>query len=255
VSRAVRTPSRAERDLNFNFTVLTPPLVRFPTLVTVLGNRAMLSEKVVALETGYRWQPTHRVNLDVAGFYNLYDDLTTVDIGAGRLVGGLPNLPAQFHNFAAGHSYGIEAAAAWQAADWLSFHLAYTYQLTHLTRSVFGRTDTTSIAYQNSIPRQKVYTRASFSLSPTVALDVQARYIGRLGLSAANSLTLTLPNVNSYLALDAHLGWHVTDRLLLELIGQNLNRSRHIEFQDFGPTHAAVAEIPRAAIARATVQF
>jgi hypothetical protein len=51
------------------------------------------------------------------------------------------------------------------------------------------------------------------------------------------------------------LGWNVSDRVLLELIGQNLNRDRHIEFQDFGPTRAATAEIPRAAIARVTVQF
>ncbi len=80
ISRAVRTPSRAERDLNFNFTVLRPPLAAFPTLVTVLGNTSMVSENIIAFETGYRWHPTPRVNLDVAGFYNLYTDLTTVDI-------------------------------------------------------------------------------------------------------------------------------------------------------------------------------
>jgi len=124
-----------------------------------------------------------------------------------------------------------------------------------LNRSAQGVTDTTSIAYQNSIPRHKFYSRASANLSPTVALDLQARYVGRLNLAAANTVLLSLPNVNSYWAFDARLGWHITDRVLLELIGQNLNRSRHIEFQDFGPTHAAVAEIPRAGIARVTVQF
>jgi hypothetical protein len=56
-------------------------------------------------------------------------------------------------------------------------------------------------------------------------------------------------------ARDLRLGWQATERVLLELIGQNLNRSRHVEFQDFGPTRAATAQIPRAAIARVTVQF
>src|SRR5205085_2793576 len=145
VSRAVRTPSRAERDLNFNFTTLNPPFALFPTLVTVLGNRGTLSEKVVAFETGYRWQPTQRLNLDLAAFYNIYDDLTTVDIQPARLLGGLPNLPVRFDNFASGHAYGVEVAAAWQPADWLTLRSAYTYQFTHLTRSAAGATDTTSI--------------------------------------------------------------------------------------------------------------
>ena len=255
VSRAVRTPSRAERDLAFQFTTLTPPLVPFPTLVTVFGNRNEQSEKVVAFETGYRWHPTARVNLDITGFYNIYDDLTTVDAQPVTLLGGLPVLPVKFHNFASGHAIGVELAAGWQATDWLAFRSAYTYQLTELTRSAAGLTDTTSIAYQNSIPRNKIYTRASFNLSPTVALDMQARYVGKLNLAAANSATLTLPNVNSYWALDLRLGWHVSDRLLVELIGQNLNREKHIEFQDFGPTRAATAEIGRAGLVRATIQF
>jgi len=255
VSRAVRTPSRAERNLNFNFTTLNPPLAAFPTLVTVLGNTSMVSEKVIAFETGYRWHPTPRVNLDISGFYNLYTDLTTVDIQTPRLLGGLPNLPVRFDNFAGGHAYGLELATGWQATDWLTFHSAYTYQLTNLNRILPGSTDTTSIAYQESIPRHKIYGRASANLAPTVALDLQARYVGRLNLAAANTALLSLPNVNSYWAFDARLGWHVTDRVLLELIGQNLNRSKHIEFQDFGPTHAAAAEIPRAGIARVTVQF
>ena len=255
VSRAVRTPSRAERNLVFNYGALNPPVVPFPTLVTVFGNPGMLSEKVIAFETGYRWQPTQRINLDISGFYNLYSDLATVDTQAPTLIGGLlPQLPVRFQNLGTGHAYGLEVAAGWQPTDWLSLRSAYTFQLTELTPAA-GSTDTTLAAYQNSIPRHQVYGRASVSLSPAVALDLQARYVGRLNLAAANSPLLTLPNVNSYWALDARLGWRLTDRIMMELIGQNLNRSRHVEFADFGPTRAATAEIPRAAIVRMTVQF
>jgi iron complex outermembrane recepter protein len=254
VSRAVRTPSRAERDLLFNYTVLNPPITLYPTLVTVLGNGHMRPEKVTAFETGYRWQPTQRVNLDIAAFYNLYGDLGTVDQLLPRLLGGVPNLPVEFGNEAKGHGYGIELAAGWQASRWLSFRSAYTWQRTELSRDPTS-SDTTTIAYQNSIPKHEVYLRSSATITPTVALDVTARYVGRLNLSAANTPLVTLMDINSYLALDLRLGWHVTDRLLLELIGQNLNRSHHIEFQDFGPTRAATAQIPRAAIARITVQF
>src|SRR5439155_18439670 len=131
------------------------------------------------------WHPTPRATFDTAGFYNLYDDLTTVDVQPLRFTGGLPNLPVKFNNFASGHAMGAELATGWQAADWLTFHSAYTYQLTSLTRSAAGATDTTSIAYQNSIPRHKLSGRASANVAPDVALDLQARYVGRLNLSAA----------------------------------------------------------------------
>ena len=255
ISRAVRTPSRAERALDFNYTVIPPPLSPVPTLVTVFGNRNFRPEKVIAFETGYRWQPTQRINLDIASFYNVYNDLGTVDaLSPPVLMAGLPVLPVQFQNRAGGHAYGLEIGAGWQANVWLTFRSAYTFQETKLTRDL-GSTDTTSIAYQNSIPKNQLYARASASLAPNLSLDVTGRYVGKLRLSAANTALLTLPDVNSYLALDLRLGWHATDRVLLELIGQNLNRDRHVEFQDFGPTRAATAAIGRAGLVRMTVAF
>ncbi|HEV2098503.1 MAG TPA: TonB-dependent receptor, partial [Stellaceae bacterium] len=77
VSRAVRTPSRAERDLDFNYQVLNPPFAPAPTLITVFGNPQMVSEKVIAYELGYRWQPTPKASVDLASFYNHYTDLAT----------------------------------------------------------------------------------------------------------------------------------------------------------------------------------
>jgi iron complex outermembrane receptor protein len=220
----------------------------------VYGNRNERPEKVTAFETGYRWQPTPRTNLDIAGFYNIYDDLGTVDMLTPVLRAGLPVLPGQFQNRAGGHAYGLELSAAWQATAWLTVRSAYTYQETKLTRDL-GSTDTTSIAYQNSIPKNQVSVRASANLAPNIALDVTARYVGKLRLSAADTPLLTLPDVNSYLALDLRLGWRATERVLFELIGQNLNREKHVEFQDFGPTRAATAAIGRSGLVRMTVTF
>jgi iron complex outermembrane receptor protein len=254
ISRAVRTPSRAERNLDFNFTLLTPPITPFPTLVSVFGNPQMVSEKVIAYELGYRWQPVPQVSLDLASFYNTYTSLGTFDEEPPILLGGLPDLPVVVHNAAHGHAYGIEFAGGWQPTPWLTFRTAYTFQRTKLFRDS-DSTDTTSIAYQNSIPKHQLSARASFDLTRDVALDVTGRYVGRLALSAADSPLLSLPDVSSYWALDLRLGWHVTDRVLLELIGQNLNRSAHIEFFSFGPAQAATAEIGRSVFARVTVKF
>ena len=73
VSRAVRTPSRIDRQLEF-----------LPLLAPGTG---FVSEKLVAFEAGYRGQPTARTTLSVSVFFNLYDDLRTAEFQPG---GGPP---------------------------------------------------------------------------------------------------------------------------------------------------------------------
>src|SRR3546814_4339022 len=70
VSRAVRTPSRFDRDLQ-------------ATGVLVPGDD-FRSETVIAYEAGIRTQPTDVTSLSVSVFYNDYDDLR-VDRKSTRL--------------------------------------------------------------------------------------------------------------------------------------------------------------------------
>ena len=75
VSRAVRTPSRVDRDMSS--TGFAAPGV-FPRLV---GSRSAGSEALIAYEMGYRSQTTERFSWDIATFYNVYDDLTVAALG------------------------------------------------------------------------------------------------------------------------------------------------------------------------------
>ena len=81
VSRAVRTSSRADRDISIDIVVLPAgaPGNPFPAplLVTVKGNPEFDSEKLIAYETGYRFRPTDRLSLDGTLFFNEYDKLRT----------------------------------------------------------------------------------------------------------------------------------------------------------------------------------
>jgi hypothetical protein len=65
VSRAVRTPSRFDRDL------INPGVLA--------GGPDFDSEDLVAYEAGYRTQPTISSSLSISVFYNVYDDLRTVE--------------------------------------------------------------------------------------------------------------------------------------------------------------------------------
>ncbi|MFN7140717.1 MAG: TonB-dependent receptor plug domain-containing protein, partial [Limisphaerales bacterium] len=69
VSRAVRTPSRAEHDI-----IINPPGAP-PGSASLFGNRNFDSEDLIAYEIGFRSQPTTRMTWEIATFYNDYDNL------------------------------------------------------------------------------------------------------------------------------------------------------------------------------------
>ena len=56
VSRAVRTPSRVDRDLRFILNIFPSP-VGPPTVITIFGDPVFRSEHLLAYELGYRLQP------------------------------------------------------------------------------------------------------------------------------------------------------------------------------------------------------
>ena len=97
VSRSVRTPSRIDRNL---------------ILPGFLVGGTFNSEEVIALEAGYRGQPTANTSLSISFFYNIYDGLRTTEPDP------LTFLPLRLANGLKGHSYGLEAWASHQVAAW-----------------------------------------------------------------------------------------------------------------------------------------
>jgi iron complex outermembrane receptor protein len=95
VSRAVRTPSRIDRQLE-----ALPFLAPAPEFA---------SEKLIAVEAGYRGQPSSSTTLSVNGFVNFYDDLRTTEFVDGHF---------QLMNGAEGRTYGVEAWGTAQLSPW-----------------------------------------------------------------------------------------------------------------------------------------
>ena len=99
ISRAVRTPSRLDRDLEEPHILALAPDFQ--------------SEKLIAYELGYRAQPTAKISLSISLYYNRYSDLRTENF----LPPGSPTL-AQLGNDEAGHTYGVEAWGDWRLLPW-----------------------------------------------------------------------------------------------------------------------------------------
>src|SRR5262249_18896742 len=104
ISRAVRTPTRLETDVQLRITPNGP--------IILSGNPDFHSEDLVAYELGYRVRPSRNVSFDLTPFYNVYHELRTLEpIGAGPV-------PLAFGNKREGNTYGFEAVARYEPFDW-----------------------------------------------------------------------------------------------------------------------------------------
>ena len=136
VSRAVRTPTRADTSLIGDFRAL--PTGTFPptVLLRTYGNPNFESEEIIAYELGYRARPLERVSLDVAGFVNRIEGLRGFAPGTAFVEpepgGGVHVVqPATATNLSSGYSYGAEVSAEWRALD----HLRLDRKSTRLNSS------------------------------------------------------------------------------------------------------------------------
>jgi iron complex outermembrane recepter protein len=222
-SRAVRTPSRAERDVQINYTVIPPnPRSPLPVVTPIQPNPNLDSERLTALELGYRAQLTPRLSVDAAAYYNDYDKLRgSVPIGQG-LVMGLPpyaTFTSQTSNALKARTHGLELAVDWHPTDWWRLQGAYTYQKLNARRNGDIANDDAEAMVEGLSPRHKFSLRSSFNLTPNQQLDVWARRVG--GLSYFN--------IPAYTAVDLRYAWKLDKNLELSLVGQNLFDPRHAE--------------------------
>jgi len=197
VSRAVRTPSRLERDVTVN---------------GALRGNGFDSEKVIDYEIGYRVKPAHWLSMDLAAFYNDYNDLLSAE----------PGKPIILSNGLKGYTEGLEFSSELQALTWWRFRGSYSLLDMNL-RTKSGSLDTTSeSATEGASPRHQVSLHSLMDLPHHLELDPVLRYVSALPAAAQNT--------PAYMELDLRLGWHPMSHLELSLEGQNLLHGHHPEF-------------------------
>jgi len=239
ISRAVRVPTRLERDIAIE---ITPPGSNPVGLLE--GNDDFRAERLIAYEAGYRWQPLTQISLDVALFYNDYDRLASLEFGTpfvgpdGRVV-----IPIVNENLTTGHTRGAEMLLEWSPTDY--WHVTANY--THLDMSLnpSGQDLNRGEWIEGSTPRSMAGLRSWLTLGNRFEIDAQLRHQTRI---RRIPVFVTGEGIDAYSELDLRLGWHVSDHWDLSLVGQNLLHDEHVEF---GPT-VARGSIERAAYVRAT---
>ncbi|MBM3579424.1 MAG: TonB-dependent receptor [Alphaproteobacteria bacterium] len=231
VSRAVRTPTRGERDITIK-NANSAPSSR--NLILNQGNGNYRSEKEIAYELGYRFKPTKRLSFDLATFYNEYSKLRTFEPNPGS------TLNPTADNLGFGKSYGFEFVTKWQPTRDLKLEGSYEYFKMRLgllpqsrdNASLIGTSDSLQIAEGHS-PKHQIKLRAFYNITSDIEFDNMMYFVDNLekGLNSSTTGTRNV-SIPTYTRFDTRLGYNLTQNLNLSFGIQNLFDQRHTEFKN-----------------------
>jgi len=253
VSKALRAPSRNDTNLVVNLGSTTDSggnlvLTRFS------GNPNSQDERLIAYEAGYRTEVTKQLSLDIAAYFNDYDDLQTTEPGT-PFFEPLPApahqvQPFTFKNLAYGESHGFEIAASWQVAKrWqIKPGFAFANEHVHLERQSL---DTTTVNFvEGSAPDHMLQLRSHLELPRRVSWDLSAYYQDAL----TNQGIPGNIRVPSQMRLDTGATWIAGEHFSVSLVGQNLLMDHRLEFADvFGSMQSG--QLRRSAYVKLTWKF
>jgi iron complex outermembrane recepter protein len=239
VTRAVRTPSRVEEDLQLTGLFTSTP----PTFFRLATDRDFSSERLLSYETGYRGLVRPYLYLDIATFYNHYYNLLSVEPATPFSETAPPPthlvIPFLFRNGLSGNTSGVEFAAEWTPIPSWRLKSSYSYLNVDLKRAVWSLDPSTVNSTENSSPRHQAVIQSFLQLPKNLDLDLTYRYVS----------ALPAQSVRSYSTADLRFGWHIGEGLEISIAGQNLLQPHHAEY---GGDPGGLVEVKRSAYTKIT---
>jgi iron complex outermembrane receptor protein len=232
ISRAVRSPSRAETDVT---AVSGGP----PGLTTVVRGGPMNSEELLALELGWRAQLHRQFSTDLALFYNDYSRLRAFDATFAPVP---PTAIFTANNAMDGHTYGGEVSLNWQPASWWRWQASYTLLQMHLRNGLVLPDATFSYRAEDN-PQQQFQLRSSLDLPLGFEFDTLLYHQD----------SLPGQGIPAYTRLDFRLGWKYREEFEASVTLQNALDPRHAEYGNNSLVRSS--EIERAIYGKLTWRF
>ncbi|MCK4871611.1 MAG: TonB-dependent receptor [Phycisphaerales bacterium] len=233
VSRAVRTPARINDDMVLTGAFVDvglmgggPPAGIFAP-VQLVGDDGTDAEELIACELGYRAHVSDEITIDIAAFYNIYDNIIE-----------MPPTGGTADNTASAESFGVEIASTWQAAP--NWRVTGAYSLVEiLAHTRFGDEN-----FEDGDPHHQLNIRSMLDITDDLELNVAGYYVD--GVSRYD--------VPAYFRLDVGLTWHLNENMELSVWGQNLLDPAHREYGD-DIVQDMRAEVQRGVYAQLTWRF
>ena len=203
-SRAIRSPTPFDDDV----------VEKVGSAVFLAANPRFRPEQVTAYETGLRTETSTALSVSLAAFYNVYDDLRTVEPASNSAF-----LPLYWGNLMRGDTYGLEAWANWQATDWWRLSPGVSW-LREQLRFKSGASGLLGISQAGDDPSSHATVTSTMDLGHHTSFDASLRYVG----------ALPEPALPHYYDLDSRLAWRPSRALEVSVSGRNLLHARHSEF-------------------------
>lgn len=234
VSKAVRTPNRAEHDIQQ--IVSSIPNAGY---IALIGTDEMKSEELIAYELGYKTKIIERTSFDINTFYNDYDNLRTLEAGSPQ---GNILVPLIARNLGKAESYGAEVSATWDVTNEWQLTGAYSF-ITIDTHLKTGSTDTGLVSEEGKSPKNQFNIRSHLKLPHNIEFDNTLYYVDNLS-------TINIP---TYIRFDTRIAWKPIDKIELSLVGQNLLDDHHKEFTEIPVLEQT--EVGRSVYGKISIRF
>ncbi len=246
-SKATRSPSRA--NFSSRWVVSSRPDLNpfLPPLAVFVGDDSFDSEKLTAIEAGYRISWKDLASLDLTAFANFYDDLFSGRQEAPIFYPSLvPNLiiPIVPENHGKGENFGFEITGNLKPKKWWRMELSYSYMdYSYWIESKYRDTSSMPATYMVS-PRHILSFRSSWDITDDIACDLWIRHTSEIA-------GLDIP---VYTGLDLRLAWRPMKGMEISVVGKDLLDPHHPEFRD-DFLHTIQTEVPRSLYAKVTWHF
>lgn len=227
ISRAVRTPVRLDEDL----------VSRPGGLLAFEGNDDLKPETVAAFEVGVRRKFGERLAIDLSAFHNAYNDVRSYESRTGPE----REFPWTFKNSLNARGTGVEATVLMEPAAGIFVKTGYWYMDLDLTRDP-GSRDFMNAVFEANDPRHVGFVTTRLTFPYGFEVDATLRHASRL----------RQPVARGYTTADVRLGWAISDRWIVDVIGRNLLDRQHVEFVT---PNSSNEELARSFTARATWRF
>lgn len=234
VTRAVRTPSRIDEDLQLIGIDSASPI---PIFLCVCDDGKYRSETLLGYEAGYRKLVTQKFYLDIAVFHNKYNDLASFgDVSISLLTNPPPVdilISVPFANQIMGSTNGGEIAPDVRVNNRVELRATYSYVSLNLEDRTTHTKGSDAFTDETSTPHNQATVQALLHLPRGFEFDPTYRYVGAVPADI----------IPSYSTADARLSWHFMHNLTLSFTAQNLLQPRHAEMDPVLVERSAYAQI------------
>jgi iron complex outermembrane receptor protein len=243
VSRAVRTPSRAEGTVRLNCMLQRPNMTFMgqPHLpAEFVADGGFGPESVIAYELGHRMQVLGNLTADLATFYNSYRDLQTLEPVAGTF-------PVRFvlRNNLRGEAFGAEATARWLPFAWWKLQVSYAYMDLHLSTAAGSGDIFTERTYEEDVPHHQASLMSRWNLPAGVQVDGWLRYVD----------PITIESISGYIEMDLRAACPIGRNVELSVAARNILHDSHVEYGPSFMLATETTEVERSVYAKLTCRF